>query len=75
MLIIGEFPQSIFKKAAITLVFIINVIIFFPWKYYPKKEYDKVREDNCSYLNEKKTFTGIELKASVCTNFNEWITL
>ena len=33
-------------------VFIINIINFFPKKYYPKKEWDKVRKENCSYYNK-----------------------
>ena len=52
-------------------VLIINIINFFPKKHYPKKEWDKVRGENCSYLKEKKLLRAQSYKASVCTNFDE----
>ena len=78
MLVRGEFPWTIFKKAALShekASFYYQYNQFFPKTHYPNKEWDKVRGENCSYLKEKKLLRAQSYKASVCTNFDEWITL
>ena len=51
-------------------VLIINIINFFPKKYYAKKEWDKVREEDFSYHNKNILLQAWSYRAYVCANFN-----